>query len=124
MGAALAFYRRLGLPVDAAPGDKHAALQLANGILLELDTTDFVATWDSSYDGRTGGTAVIGFSVPTRQAVDDLYARMTGAGYRGSQPPYDAFWGARYAIICDPDGNGIGLMSPIDPDLRSWRADS
>jgi len=35
------------------------------------------------------------------------------------QAPYDAFWGARYAIVEDPDGNAVGLMSPIDPDRRT-----
>jgi uncharacterized glyoxalase superfamily protein PhnB len=35
------------------------------------------------------------------------------------QPPYDAFWGARYAVVSDPDGNAVGIMSPIDPDRRS-----
>ena len=27
-------------------------------------------------------------------------------------------FGARYAIVADPDGNDVGLMSPIDPDRR------
>lgn len=27
----------------------------------------------------------------------------------------DAFWGARYAIVQEPDGNDVGLMSPHDP---------
>ena len=43
---------------------------------------------------------------------------LTAAGYAGSQPPYDAFWGARYAIVEDPDGNDVGLMSPIDAQRR------
>ena len=34
------------------------------------------------------------------------------------QEPYDAFWGARYAVVSDPDGNGVGIMSPIDPAQR------
>ena len=29
---------------------------------------------------------------------------------QGLQPPFDAFWGARYAIVEDPDGN------PVAPD--------
>jgi uncharacterized glyoxalase superfamily protein PhnB len=40
-------------------------------------------------------------------------------GYRGQQPLYDAFWGARYAVIEDPGGNAVWIMSPIDPDRRS-----
>ena len=47
------------------------------------------------------------------------YADLTGAGYAGQQPPYDAFWGARYAVVEDPDGNPVGLMSPLDPAYRS-----
>jgi uncharacterized glyoxalase superfamily protein PhnB len=44
---------------------------------------------------------------------------MTGAGYRGLREPHDAFWGARYAIIEDPDGIAVGLMSPVSPDKKS-----
>jgi uncharacterized glyoxalase superfamily protein PhnB len=62
---------------------------------------------------------VVGFRVASRDDVDRLYADMTGAGYRGQQPPYDAFWGARYAVVEDPDGNAVGIMSPSDPDRRS-----
>ena len=62
---------------------------------------------------------MLGFRVSTRAAVDTLHAQVIGAGYVSQQPPYDAFWGARYAIVEDPDGNAVGLMSPIDPDLRS-----
>jgi hypothetical protein len=32
----------------------------------------------------------------------------------GQKAPEDAFWGSRYAIVEDPDGNAIGLMSPAD----------
>jgi len=32
---------------------------------------------------------------------------------------YDAFRGARYAIVEDPDGNSFGLMSPIDAARKS-----
>jgi uncharacterized glyoxalase superfamily protein PhnB len=45
---------------------------------------------------------------------------MTSAGYLGLQPPFDAFWGARYAILEDPNGAAVGLMSPIDPEKRFW----
>jgi uncharacterized glyoxalase superfamily protein PhnB len=45
--------------------------------------------------------------------------RFASAGYRGLQLPFDAFWGARYAIVEDPDGIAIGLMSPIDPTRRT-----
>jgi glyoxalase/bleomycin resistance protein/dioxygenase superfamily protein len=65
---------------------------------------------------------VIGFSLPTREAVDERYAELTSAGYAGRQPPFDAFWGARYAIVADPDGNDVGLISPLEEWRRTWPA--
>jgi uncharacterized glyoxalase superfamily protein PhnB len=50
--------------------------------------------------------------------VDAVFARMTEAGSAAQQRPEDAFWGARYAIVEDPDGNAVGIMSPIDPAQR------
>jgi hypothetical protein len=58
--------------------------------------------------------------VASREAVDKKYAELTAAGHNGCQPPYDAFWGVRYAIVSDPDGNDVGLMSPMDEKRRTW----
>ena len=56
----------------------------------------------------------------SRDEVDEIYAELVAASYPGRQPPYDAFWGSRYAIVEDPDRNPVGLMSPIDDERRSW----
>ena len=119
MDKSLAFYRALGLKIDAEPGAFHVNVELP-GILLEFDTAEFVQKWDTGASGATGGNNVIGFGVASRRGVDDLYARLTEAGYRGRQPPYDGFWGARYAIVEDPDGNPVGLMSPIKKKYKFW----
>jgi uncharacterized glyoxalase superfamily protein PhnB len=57
---------------------------------------------------------VLGFALPSSEVVDETFARLTTAGYAGQQPPYDAFRGARDAIVADPDGNSVGLMDHID----------
>jgi uncharacterized glyoxalase superfamily protein PhnB len=57
--------------------------------------------------------------VPRRTDAEDAFRDMIGAGYRGLQEPDDAFWGARYAIIEDPDGIAVGLMSPVSLDKKS-----
>ncbi len=62
---------------------------------------------------------MIGFRLPTRDAVDETYADLIAHEHQGLQPPYDVFWGSRYAIVEDPDGNPVGLMSPADGDHRS-----
>lgn len=118
MDAALTFYRRLGLDATADPEGVHAAAGLPGGLTIEWDSAEFAKLWDSGSRGPAGGSIVLGFNVPGRQAVDDLYAELTAAGYHGRQQPYDAFWGSRYAIVDDPDGNGVGLMSPRDDEYR------
>jgi catechol 2,3-dioxygenase-like lactoylglutathione lyase family enzyme len=120
MEAAVAFYRRLG--VDVPDGTQewdphHRNANVGGGMDFDLDSVTFARQWDEGWPGGPG--AVIGFRVESREEVDRLFADLTGAGYRGQQPPYDAFWGARYAIVEDPDGNAVGLMSPSDPARRS-----
>ena len=119
MDAAVAFCRRLGLEIaDADPSWQahHRTAEVDGGLDLDLDSEEFARHWNR---GWSGGRAVIGFKVESRDQVDDLYQELTDAGYRGQQPPYDAFWGARYAVIEDPDGNPVGVMSPVDSDRRS-----
>jgi hypothetical protein len=38
----------------------------------------------------------------------------------GRQPPFDASWRARYAIVADPDANDVGLMSPTGESRATW----
>jgi catechol 2,3-dioxygenase-like lactoylglutathione lyase family enzyme len=123
MDATVAFYRRLGLTIpdtDPAWQAQHRTAVLPGNIDLDFDSVAFARTWNrgTTADTGTGGTGVLGFRVASREAVDRLYADLTGAGYPGQQPPYDAFWGARYAIVSDPDGYAVGLMSPVDPSRR------
>ncbi len=113
MPRTLAFYRRFGWSIDT-PTEDHAVAHLATGLSVAFDTVGFASVWDSGYQGGTGGTTVLGVGVKTRAAVDELYADVVAAGSPGRQPPYDAFWGSRFAIVEDPDGNPVGLMSPSD----------
>ena len=122
--ATLAFYRRLGVAVpdgfSSPDGIRHAEVTLANGFLLEFDNLALARLYNAAWRKPAGSSrALIGFSLPTREAVDVLYAELTGAGYTGRQRPYDTFWGARYAVVADPDGNDVGLMSPLDDTRRS-----
>jgi catechol 2,3-dioxygenase-like lactoylglutathione lyase family enzyme len=123
MEVAVAFYRRLGLTIpdtDPAWQAHHRSAQLPGGLDLDLDSEIFARVWNRGWPGSGGGAmGVLGFRLPSRDAVDAVYADLTGAGAPGQQEPFDAFWGARYAVVEDPDGNAVGLMSPIDPTRRS-----
>ncbi|MGI8925808.1 MAG: VOC family protein [Tepidiformaceae bacterium] len=120
MPAALAFYRRLGFAIPAAAdGQPHVEVKLASGLALEFDTIALTRAYDPGWREPAGGSrAVFQFLLPSRDAVDALYAELTAAGYGGHQAPFDAFWGARYAVIDDPDGNLVAITSSQDPDRQ------
>jgi catechol 2,3-dioxygenase-like lactoylglutathione lyase family enzyme len=124
MDASIDFYRRLGLDVPEGGshgGIRHVEIEMASGVHLALDNETLARVYNAEWRRPGGGErALIGFRLPSRAAVDDKYAELTAHGYRGLQVPFDAFWGARYAIVADPDGNEIGLMSPMDDDMRSF----
>jgi uncharacterized glyoxalase superfamily protein PhnB len=119
--ATMDFYRRLGVEIapTVPPWDRHhRTVTTPDGIDFDIDSTAFAAQWDVGWaPGNTG--VVLGFRIGSRDAVDATYADLVAAGYAAQQPPYDAFWGARYAIVSDPEGNAVGLMSPIDPARRT-----
>jgi catechol 2,3-dioxygenase-like lactoylglutathione lyase family enzyme len=126
MEASLAFYRRLGVNLPEAnvwrteSGAHHASVR-DGAADLDIDSAPFAAVWNRGWRGRSdlGGRVVVGFGVSSREEVDRLFAELTGDGHKGLQPPFDAFWGARYAIVEDPDGIAVGLMSPISDEHRT-----
>lgn len=120
MEAMAAFYRLLGLRIDTPPADwapHHRNNSGEGGFDFDLDSQQFAVQWNNGWPGGPG--IVLGFHLDSREEVDRLFGELTSHGYKGQQSPYDAFWGSRYAVVADPDGNAVGLMSPPDPDRRS-----
>jgi catechol 2,3-dioxygenase-like lactoylglutathione lyase family enzyme len=112
MEASVAFYRLLGVEVpDTDPAWQSHHRNTSDRV--DFDSTVFAQDW-----GWKAGMGVLVFGVASRDAVDETYARLTAAGYAGQKEPWDAPWGARFAIVGDPDGNGVGIMSPSDPERR------
>jgi uncharacterized glyoxalase superfamily protein PhnB len=124
MRESLAFYRRLGL--DFPEGDvwesgghlHHARAEAASEVSLEFESRELAHAYNAGF-GAARGRVVVGLALDSREAVDTLWEELISEGAQGLQPPFDAFWGARYAIVEDPDGNQVGLMSPVDPARRS-----
>ncbi|MEY2459252.1 MAG: hypothetical protein QOG30_1082 [Acidimicrobiaceae bacterium] len=119
MAAMVEFYERLGVDFRPtfSPWDRHHRSFAANsepeGFDFDLDSQSFVTKWNEGWPEGTIGP-VFGFGLSSAEAVDETYRTLTAAGYAGQQPPWDGFMGARYAVVTDPDGNAVGLMSPID----------
>jgi uncharacterized glyoxalase superfamily protein PhnB len=113
MAASLAFYRRLGLDIpESADGESHVEARLPSGVRLLFDTVDTIRSFNPGWQPGQGGPRM---SLAVRCAdpaeVDQLYADLVKAGYEGHKEPWDAFWGQRYAMVHDPDGNGIDLFA-------------
>lgn len=121
MAAMVKFYERLGVEIapTIAPWHRHhRTLSTPDGLDFDLDSAAFATQWNQGWPaGQTG--PVLGFRLASAEAVDWTYNDLTSAGYVGQQPPYDGFMGARYAVVADPDGNSVGMMSPIDPARRT-----
>jgi len=114
MGKALAFYRRLGLDLPAsADSEPHVEVTLSGGLRLAFDTEDVIRSFHPGWTPVRGGRTSLAFVQPNAAAVDALYADLTAAGYHGELAPFDAFWGQRYAVVHDPDGNGVDLFAPL-----------
>lgn len=110
MQAMVSFYERLGMTFR--DGGEEWAPNHRSGVSdgsfdFDLDSSAFAHLWNEGWpEGKAG--VVIGFHVESRSAVDEVYADLVGLGCRSQQAPYDAFWGARYAVVEDPDGNSVG----------------
>jgi uncharacterized glyoxalase superfamily protein PhnB len=115
MPSALAFYRELGIDVPPEADEQpHAQTALPSGLQLMFDTVDEIRSFDPDWQSPPNGLHRIelAFQLDKPAEVDDLYGRLTSLGYHGYKQPWDAFWGQRYAIVHDPDGNGVSLFSP------------
>jgi catechol 2,3-dioxygenase-like lactoylglutathione lyase family enzyme len=114
MARSLAFYRRLGLAIPAeADGEPHVEVDLPGGLKLAFDTSETIRGFDPSWTPPTGSPRMsLAFACDSPADVDKVYGELVAAGYDGHMEPWDAVWGMRYAVIHDPDGNGVDLFCP------------
>jgi catechol 2,3-dioxygenase-like lactoylglutathione lyase family enzyme len=113
MARSLTFYRRLGfdLPPEA-DGEPHVEATLPGGLRVAWDTVATIRSFDPGWTPPSGGHRIgLAFVCGSPAEVDATYHELTEAGYRGHLEPWDAFWGQRYAIVLDPDGNSVDLFA-------------
>lgn len=116
MAAAVTFYRRLGLAFpEGAEEQPHAEAVLPGGLRVLLDTEETVKSFHPSWRAPARGASRHGLAFDCGDAagVDAVYEGLLAAGYDGELKPWDAFWGQRYAVVLDPDGNGVDLFAPL-----------
>jgi uncharacterized glyoxalase superfamily protein PhnB len=109
------FYRHLDLAIPEDPeGHGHAEVTLAGGLRLMFDTHETMKSFDSSWSFRPGSTnASLAFSFETPGEVNAKHDELVAAGASSHLAPWDAFWGMRYAVLRDPDGNELSLYASL-----------
>ncbi|MEV2210170.1 VOC family protein [Streptomyces sp. NPDC050997] len=115
MAASVAFYRRLGFAFpEGAEDAPHAEAELPGGLRLLLDTEETVRSFLPGWRPPTGGGRTsLALRCDSPSEVDSVYEALVGAGHHGELKPWDAVWGQRYAVVLDPDGNGVDLFAPL-----------
>ncbi|HET7807416.1 MAG TPA: VOC family protein [Gaiellaceae bacterium] len=114
MAASIRYYRLLGLDMPDTPGEGHVEATTAGGLRLMLDSEEVVKSFLPEWKRETGNQLSLAFECATPAEVDEVYARMTGAGFEGEKEPWDAFWGQRYALLRDPDGVEVNLFASLE----------
>jgi uncharacterized glyoxalase superfamily protein PhnB len=113
MGESIRFYRLLGLDVPETPDEGHVDAFLPNGVRFMLDSEETMRSFMDGWQRETGNQVGIAFECGSVAEVDEVYARVTEAGFHGEKEPWDAFWGQRYAMLKDPSGVEVSLYAPL-----------
>ena len=115
---AAAFYRHLGFAfADPADPDGHGHAEAATrgGIRIMLDTRATIESFDGGWAEPSGGHRIsLAFACDSPADVDATYEHLLTVGASSHKPPWDAFWGMRYAEVNDPDGNVLDLFAPLE----------
>jgi catechol 2,3-dioxygenase-like lactoylglutathione lyase family enzyme len=113
--ASLAFYRLLGLSfAPGAEAEGHVETVLPSGLRLAFDTVEVVRSFDEGWTPPSGGHRIaLAFLCDSPADVTATHDALVAAGAASHKAPWDAFWGQRYAVVLDPDGNHIELFAPL-----------
>lgn len=115
MAASLKFYRLLGLAVpEGVEGEPYVEVITSNGYRISWNTLEMVKGIDPDFvENPVGQRISLAFKCDSPAEVDALHERIVAAGYTSHKVPWDAFWGQRYAVVLDPDGNTVDLFAAL-----------
>ena len=113
MAESIRFYRLIGLDVPETPDEGHVDTFLDNGVRFMLDSEETMTSFMEGWSRETGNQVGIAFECASPAEVDEIYARVTEAGFHGEKEPWDAVWGQRYAMLKDPSDVDVSLYAPL-----------
>src|SRR5918996_4827902 len=91
MARSIRFYRLLGLDVPETPDEGHVDTFLPSGVRFMLDKEEVVLSFRPEWTRQTGNQVGLALECASAAEVDDVYARVTAAGFHGEKEPWDAF---------------------------------
>ncbi len=110
---AIEFYKKAFGAVEvsrsAGPGEllMHALIRIGDSLVMLCDEMPQMRGWLAP--PSLGGTTVA-LHLYTED-VDSLFQRAVAAGAKATMPPWDSFWGDRYAKVNDPFGHEWSLAT-------------
>ena len=112
---AVVFYSELGLEFPELGTDDHGHLEAeVAGVRFMLDTEETLRSFQPDWEPPQGGHRVaLAFRCDSPGEVDSTFVRLLDHGGAAHKEPWDAFWGMRYAMVKDPDGNIVDLFSDL-----------
>lgn len=114
MSTALRFYRLLGLDIPTDQDvEPHVGVTLPNGFHIAWDSLEMIKGIYPDWTPPVGQRMTLAFKCESPAEVDALYELVIQNGYPGYKAPWDAFWGQRYAVVIDPDGNLVDLFAAL-----------
>ena len=110
----LRFYRLLGLDVPSPKKDEqYVEVTTPNGYRISWNALSMVKKIEPAWVEPIGHRMELAFLCDSPAEVDATYAKLEATGYKGHKAPWDAFWGQRYAIAEDPDGNRVSVFAHL-----------
>ncbi len=113
MSKAITFYETLGFTVVGDPNQAYVELN-NQGVRISLNTQEMIEGIYGFPPASQGEQIELAFLCDGPADVNQVVAKMKEAGYEVFKEPWDAFWGQRYAIIKDLDGNLLSLFADLE----------
>jgi hypothetical protein len=85
----------------------------------DIDSPSFASWWGGVPSNGAAPRFVVNLRVEAREEVDRLHRQGILSGAEELKAPFDAFWGARYAVMLAPGPLCVGVMSAPEPGRRT-----
>ena len=113
LSKSIEFYSLFGLKFEKFGEGDHVEATTKSGVRLMLDSETLMKQIDPNWKPPTGSRIGLCFIQENPNKVDELFNALITKGFKADKEPWDAFWGQRYAIVLDPDGNQTSIFANL-----------